>query len=194
MENVGGINLIIPMAGRGSRFSRAGVSVPKPLVDLAGRPFFWWAVESVRRSTAVGEMVFVVLREHVAAFEIDARVLDCYPAARIIAIDDVTSGAAETGMIGARAITNDLPVAINDCDHAFNAPFLDEAAARWRAAAPVRWSAFAHPSRATRMSGWMARAASPAPSRSRWRAPSPSPAATCSAMRRPIAGCSNPTA
>ncbi|KAA5602521.1 NTP transferase domain-containing protein [Blastochloris sulfoviridis] len=123
------VNLIIPMAGRGSRFSKAGVSIPKPLVELAGRPFFWWATESVRRSTPIGEMVFVVLREHVAAFGIDARVLNLYPSARIIVIDEVTSGAAETGVIGARAIANDLPVAINDCDHAFNAPFLDEAAA-----------------------------------------------------------------
>ncbi|NJL07125.1 MAG: NTP transferase domain-containing protein [Methylacidiphilales bacterium] len=126
------LNLIIPMAGRGSRFSKAGVSVPKPLVELAGRPFFWWAVESVRRSTAIGDMVFVVLREHVTAFGIDARVLDVYPAARIVVIDDVTSGAAETGAIAARAIANAAPIAINDCDHAFNAPFLGEAAAALR--------------------------------------------------------------
>ncbi|NJL08733.1 MAG: NTP transferase domain-containing protein [Methylacidiphilales bacterium] len=161
------VNLIIPMAGRGSRFSKAGVSIPKPLVELAGRPFFWWATESVRRSTPIGEMVFVVLREHVAAFQIDARVLDCYPSARIIVIDEVTSGAAETGVIGARAIANDLPVAINDCDHAFNAPFLDEAAARWRAAAPARWSDFRASEPAIPMSGWTRPAASPAPSR-RW--------------------------
>ena len=65
------IALIMPMAGRGSRFRVRGYPVPKPLVDLFGRPFFEWAVESVRRVLHVQEMVFVVLREHIDLFAID---------------------------------------------------------------------------------------------------------------------------
>lgn len=34
------INLVIPMAGRGSRFSKQGYTLPKPLVELDGKPFF----------------------------------------------------------------------------------------------------------------------------------------------------------
>ncbi|MBW3654546.1 MAG: NTP transferase domain-containing protein [Gemmatimonadetes bacterium] len=120
--------MVMPMAGRGSRFARQGVAQPKPLVDLAGRPFFWWATESLRRMVPVREMVFVVLQEHVSAFRIDRRILEFYPDARIVPIPDVTSGAAETAMIGLGALATSGPVAINDSDHAFRCPELPDVA------------------------------------------------------------------
>ncbi|WP_277317027.1 NTP transferase domain-containing protein [Sphingomonas sp. AOB5] len=109
----------MPMAGRGSRFARNGVAIPKPLIDLAGKPFFWWAVESVRRRTSLRELLFVVLREHIAAHAIDAAILAHYPEARIVVIDEPTAGAAETGALGVEALSEDGPFAINDCDHGF---------------------------------------------------------------------------
>jgi NDP-sugar pyrophosphorylase family protein len=118
------------MAGRGSRFARQGVAVPKPLVELAGKPFFWWAAESVRRQASVAESVFVVLEEHVAADGIDARIHAFYPDAQVVAIPEVTSGAAETAAIGLRALSGAGPVAINDSDHAFVSPELSEVAGR----------------------------------------------------------------
>ena len=117
-----GLALIMPMAGRGSRFARQGIREPKPLVELAGKPFFWWAVESARRAAPLRSMTFVVLDEHCRQFGIDARIHACYPDARIVAIPDVTSGAAETARIGVDALSDDGPIAINDCDHAFLCP------------------------------------------------------------------------
>ncbi|HWT12708.1 MAG TPA: NTP transferase domain-containing protein [Allosphingosinicella sp.] len=114
-----GLALVMPMAGRGSRFSRQGVETPKPLIELSGRPFFWWAAESVRRIAPPGEMVFVVLAEHVRRFAIDEVVRLHYPDARIVALADVTSGAAETAAIGLRALEGGGPVAVCDSDHAF---------------------------------------------------------------------------
>lgn len=113
------IALVMPMAGRGSRFSEKGELLPKPLINLAGRPFFWWATQSVLRAATVGEMVFLVLEEHVAQHAIDRQILAYYPNARIIAIPSPTAGAAETAAIGVEAVTIDGPIAINDCDHAF---------------------------------------------------------------------------
>jgi dTDP-glucose pyrophosphorylase len=112
------------MAGRGSRFASLGINEPKPLIDLKGRPFFWWAVESVRRMVPVREMVFVVLDEHCEQFSIHRRIADFYPYARVVRIADVTSGAAETAQIGLAAVRSNGPVAINDCDHAFICPEL----------------------------------------------------------------------
>lgn len=114
----------MPMAGRGSRFARQGIPQPKPLVELAGKPFFWWASESVRRAVPVREMVFVVLEDHVRDFAIDQRVLEFYPEARIVRVPEVTSGAAETAKIGLEALRTSGPVAINDSDHAFLCPEL----------------------------------------------------------------------
>lgn len=116
--------LVMPMAGRGSRFAADGVETPKPLIDLAGRPFFWWAVESVRRRVPLRELLFVVLREHVEAHAIDRVIARHYPDARIVAIEEPTSGAAETGALGVAALAVDGPFAINDCDHAFRADSL----------------------------------------------------------------------
>ncbi len=120
--------MVMPMAGRGSRFAREGIPQPKPLVDLAGKPFFWWATESVRRAVPVREMAFVVLEEHVRDFAIDRRVLEFYPEARIVSIPEVTSGAAETAKIGLEALATSGPVAINDSDHAFLCPELPRTA------------------------------------------------------------------
>ena len=119
------VALVVPMAGRGSRFAKDGEVMPKPLIELDGRPFFWWATESVARRVTVSEMVFVVLAEHIAAHGIDAEVRRFYPDARILALPEVTSGAAETAALGIAAIEADGPIAVNDCDHAFAAAGLD---------------------------------------------------------------------
>lgn len=111
--------LIIPAAGRGSRFSEIGIKIPKPLIELAGRPFFWWSVESVRRVYQLRQTVFVVLAEHIEAFCIDEVIRSYYPDATVVAIPELTSGAAETAKIGMAALKASGPVAINDCDHSF---------------------------------------------------------------------------
>jgi len=118
------LSLVMPMAGRGSRFAKLGITEPKPLVNLFGRPFFWWATESVRRAAPVGEMAFVVLDEHVRDFSIDRRIREFYPDAQVVAIPEVTSGAAETARLGVEAISGEGPIAVNDCDHAFLCPDL----------------------------------------------------------------------
>jgi dTDP-glucose pyrophosphorylase len=114
------LSLVMPMAGRGSRFSSGGEALPKPLIELEGKPFFWWAAESVRSLAPVGEMVFVLLDEHVRRFAIDEAVRAFYPDAGIVALPGVTEGAAETAAIGLRALKGGGPVAICDSDHAFD--------------------------------------------------------------------------
>jgi len=113
------LNLIIPAAGRGSRFSKNGIVTPKPLIDLNGKPFFWWATESVKQYIPIKELVFIVLKEHVESHQIDQKIKAYYPEANIVVIPDVTKGAAETALIGINALSSSGPLAINDCDHAF---------------------------------------------------------------------------
>ena len=123
--------LVMPMAGRGSRFrADPAIRVPKPLVTIAGRPLFWWATESVQRTISVREMVFVVLREHVTDYALDREIIRYYPDARIIEIDQTTSGAAETAALGVVSLASPGPLAINDCDHAFSCNGLAAAVAR----------------------------------------------------------------
>ena len=120
------LGLVMPMAGAGSRFAANGEMRPKPLIEIGGRPLFAWAADSVLRTLAVREIVFVVLQAHVREHAIDEAIHSRYPHARIVAIAEPTSGAAETAAIGVDALASDGPVAINDCDHAFLAPRLGE--------------------------------------------------------------------
>ena len=123
-----GFQLIMPMAGRGSRFAREGIHQPKPLVQLQGRPFFWWATESVRRAASIERMIFVVLEEHISEWRLDECIQGFYPEAEVIAIPEVTAGSAATAALGAQAAEQGMPIIINDCDHAFIAPRMDAAA------------------------------------------------------------------
>lgn len=113
------IELVMPMAGRGSRFAREGVPLPKPLVELAGRPFFWWATQSVLRAASVSGLTYVVLEEHVTNFSIDKTIRRFYPQAKCVVLEDVTAGALETALCGVNEISSNLPIIVNDCDHAF---------------------------------------------------------------------------
>lgn len=120
------VNLLMPMAGRGSRFSITGYDLPKPLVELNGKPFFWWSITSILRSVDIATLTCVILKEHIDKFNIDKKILSYFPDARFVILENVTSGALETAISGLKLINNDLPVIINDCDHAFELNDLSE--------------------------------------------------------------------
>ena len=108
------------MAGRGSRFARDGITLPKPLIPVCGVPMFRLALASLRRALPEATLVCVVLQEHEAAFAIGDRLREADPAARIVAIPDVTGGALETCLAASGACDGALVVL--DCDLTFAAP------------------------------------------------------------------------
>jgi len=59
--------VVMSMAGRGSRFAGHGVARPKPLIPVAGKPMFAWALRSLD-GLAYSRVVFVVLVEHEGQF------------------------------------------------------------------------------------------------------------------------------
>lgn len=76
---MGNINLIMPMAGGGTRFKKEGIDIPKPLIELNGKPFFFWATQSIIKFVKIDELIFVVLKEHVKKYKIDREILKYYP-------------------------------------------------------------------------------------------------------------------
>ena len=113
------LHLIMPMGGGGARFRKMGFRLPKPLIELQRKPLFYWAAQSINKYVAVEDIIFVVLQEHIDNFEIDKRIKEYYPAAKIQIIPHVLNGAVLTCLKGIKAITDDLPILFNDCDHAF---------------------------------------------------------------------------
>lgn len=113
------LHLILPMAGRGSRFFNDGFVCPKPLIEINGRPFFYWAARSIEKFVDCADLTFVVLQEHIDDFAIDQKILLYWPQARIVALPAVTEGAAITALRGAEPLPDGEPLLFNDCDHLF---------------------------------------------------------------------------
>lgn len=113
------VHLIMPMGGGGTRFGNKGFRLPKPLIELQGKPFFYWATQSVCKFIGVADIIFVVLQEHIDAFHIDERILQYYPEAKIQVIPQVLNGAVLTCCEGVKAVEDDMPILFNDCDHGF---------------------------------------------------------------------------
>ncbi len=113
------LHLIMPMGGRGQRFFDDGFIIPKPLIEIHGKPFFYWSAMSVLKFMPQCDVTFVVLKEHIENFNIDSRILELFPQADIAVIDHVLGGAVLTCMEGVKRIKDDIPVIFNDCDHMF---------------------------------------------------------------------------
>lgn len=86
------MKVIVPMAGRGSRFAGSRYEMPKPLIDVAGRPMVAWALDSLQ-GVDYSKLIFIALREHERAFDVTARLRRITgDDAGIILLDDVTEG------------------------------------------------------------------------------------------------------
>lgn len=89
------MKLVIPMAGEGSRFAKAGYSLPKPLIDVRGKPMIQQVIDNLQFPN-ITEYVFIVRKEHVDAFKID-KVLETICKGKktsIVVVDRLLKGSA----------------------------------------------------------------------------------------------------
>ena len=120
------VQLIMPMGGRGSRFSREGFDFPKPIIKIYDKPFFYWSTRSVSKFIELASLDFVILQEHIDNYGIDKEIRKLFPEARLHVLPDVTEGAVITCLKGIEEIHDDLPVMFNDCDHLFKSEELNK--------------------------------------------------------------------
>ena len=108
--------LILPMAGRGSRFSKIGYDIPKPLIPVDGKPMIVSAVECLPRTS---NKIFICQKEHLEYFEIDQIISQNYPESQFSVIDYITQGQAVTCKIGLDEFNIDpeKPILISACDN-----------------------------------------------------------------------------
>lgn len=104
------LNVVIPMAGNGSRFANAGYIDPKPLIPVFGRPMISWVVENIGVDA---QYIFIIRKdfEHAKDF-LNALVPGC----KIITVDTVTDGAARTVLLTRDLIDNNNPLIIANSD------------------------------------------------------------------------------
>lgn len=108
--------LLLPMAGRGSRYFAKGYEVPKPLLDINGLPMVIQAVNCLPKSH---NNVFVCLQDHIDNFELKEKLDKHFPDNQIITINQTTEGQACTCEIGLLRSGIDLekPILISACDN-----------------------------------------------------------------------------
>lgn len=95
---------LIPLAGRGSRFSKVGYKNPKPLIDVSGKPMILQAAESLPKSESYN---FVILKEHLDNYPLKEVLTSAYPNSEITTIDEVTEGQAVTCNLGLSNVKDD---------------------------------------------------------------------------------------
>jgi dTDP-glucose pyrophosphorylase len=111
------MNIVMPMAGRGSRFAQIGIATPKPLIDVFGRPMYAWAMDSLPLELA-RRVIFICLEEHLREPALKQDIRDRYGALdpEIVRLDEVTEGQACTVLKARRWIDNDEPLLIYNAD------------------------------------------------------------------------------
>lgn len=115
------LHLIMPMGGAGSRFFKNGFVMPKPLIEINGKPFLYWSTRSIEKYVDIADLTFVVLNQHIKDFEIDKVIKKYFQNANIVSVDfeDVKQGPVMTCLAGLKNIDDDQPIMFNDCDHMF---------------------------------------------------------------------------
>ena len=107
------MNIIIPMAGHGSRFSQAGYTFPKPLIEVNGKPMIQKVIENLKVDA---HFVFIVQKEHREKYNLDSMLSLLAPGCNIVDVDKVTEGAACTVLLGKDFINNEEPLVIANSD------------------------------------------------------------------------------
>jgi len=107
------MNVLIPMAGAGSRFQQAGYTFPKPLIDVKGKPMIQVVVENLGIDA---NFIFVVQKEHREKYNLDTLLNLIAPNSKVVEVDGLTEGAACTALLAKEYIDNDNPLFFANSD------------------------------------------------------------------------------
>jgi HAD superfamily hydrolase (TIGR01509 family) len=141
------LNVLIPMAGAGSRFAQAGYTFPKPLIDINNKPMIQLVVENLNIDA---HYIFIVQKEHYDRYNLKQFLNLISPNCDIVITDGITQGAACTTLLAKHLIDNNQPLVIansdqfvewnsNECMYAFTAEGIDGGIITFNATHP-KWS------------------------------------------------------
>jgi HAD superfamily hydrolase (TIGR01509 family) len=107
------LNILIPMAGAGSRFEKAGYTFPKPLIDVQGEPMIKLVSENLNFEA---NFIYIVQKSHREKYNLDTLLGLISPNCTIVEIDGITEGAACTTLLAKDFIDNDYPLVLANSD------------------------------------------------------------------------------
>jgi len=107
------MNILIPMAGAGSRFTAAGYTFPKPLIEVRSKPMIQVVVDNLNIEA---NFTYVVRKEHYDKFNLKHMLNIITPNCNIVCVDALTEGAACTTLLAKEFINNQEPLLIANSD------------------------------------------------------------------------------
>lgn len=107
------LNVLIPMAGAGSRFEQAGYTFPKPLIEVKGKPMIQVVVDNLNLDA---NYIYVVQKSHREKYNLDTLLNLITPGCKIIETIGITEGAACTALLAKEFIDNDNPLFFANSD------------------------------------------------------------------------------
>ncbi len=100
------LNIVIPMAGRGSRFAKEGYAMPKPLIDVHGKPMIEVVTNNIRPKCE-HKFIYLCLQEHLEKYNLENRLKEMSPNCIVVPVNQVTEGAACTVLLAEKYIDNE---------------------------------------------------------------------------------------
>ena len=107
------LNILIPMAGAGSRFEKAGYTFPKPLIEVRKKPMIQVVVENLNIKA---NYIYVVQKSHREQYNLDALLSLITPGCKIVETEGMTEGAACTALLAKEHINSDAPLFFANSD------------------------------------------------------------------------------
>jgi HAD superfamily hydrolase (TIGR01509 family) len=107
------LNILIPMAGAGSRFSEAGFTFPKPLIEVQGKPMIQSVVDNLNIDA---QYIFIVQKKDHEKYNLDYLLNLIAPGCKVVVTEGLTEGAACTTLLASEYIDNNQPLLIANSD------------------------------------------------------------------------------
>jgi len=109
----GKLNILIPMAGAGSRFEKAGYTFPKPLIDVNGKPMIQTVVDNLNIEA---NYIFIVQKEHHERYNLQHMLELIAPGCKVVVSKGEMKGAAWDTLVAKELIDNDDPLLMANSD------------------------------------------------------------------------------
>jgi len=112
------INVVIPMAGAGSRFAVAGYEVPKPFIEFNGKMMIEHVLSSFKAIDA--NFILVLQEKFLAEQKIQLKKLQSIYTLNFVTVPKLTMGAAITALAAHKTVNPEYDIIFADADNIFN--------------------------------------------------------------------------
>lgn len=109
------LNIVIPMAGRGSRFANVGYIMPKPLIDVHGKYMIEYVTKNIKPKCE-HRFIYLCLQEHLDKYDLKSKLELFAPGCIVVPVNEVTEGAACTVLLAEKYIDSSDALMIANSD------------------------------------------------------------------------------